>query len=266
MTPLLSLMSRAEAWPTQHPPVLLGLSILLLLALLILLPPSFPSHPGLHLLGSPWRPAVSQGGGLSQEGCTSGAQAHPPISSILQLHPTADMVGPAELHRGSFHLLPSLVHWEANMAIFIPAKCSCSCRQERNTLPGWEEGGKVGQVGGHHEVGWGSPSPPSPQCRTWGTQLTCSLVTAPFLSRQESWASCQDSQTLSLSLLGKSATSSPECSSGHWGPGVCKMPGWEQPTAGHCCLSAARTGPASACRLGPRQGPAAGALHEETSQ
>lgn len=71
-----------------------------------------------------------------------------PISSILWVHPTADVVGPAELHGGSFHLLPSLVHWEANMAIFIPAKCSCSCRQARDVLPDWGEGGKLGGLVG----------------------------------------------------------------------------------------------------------------------
>lgn len=59
-----------------------------------------------------------------------------PISRILWVHPAADMVGPAELHGRSFHLLPSPVHWEANMAIFIPAKCSGSCRQARDALPG----------------------------------------------------------------------------------------------------------------------------------
>lgn len=146
MPPLLSLMSGAGAQPARGPPAPLGLSILLLRALPVLLPSS-PSHPWLHLFGSPWGPAVSQGGNLGQEGCVSGAQAHPPHLQHPGMNPQ-DVAGPAELHGGSFHLLPSPVHGEANMAIFIPAKCSCSCRQVRDALPGWGEEGKLGGLVG----------------------------------------------------------------------------------------------------------------------
>lgn len=95
--PLQCLLCLARLLPAQGLPAPLGLSILLLL------PPSFPSHPWPHLIDGPWGPAVSRGGRLSWEGCVSCAEAHLPH---LQ-HPAADVVGPAELHGGSFHLLPS---------------------------------------------------------------------------------------------------------------------------------------------------------------
>ena len=71
-----------------------------------------------------------------------------PIPSTLRVRPAADVAGPAELRRGSFHLLPFSVHREANVAIFIPAKCSCSCRQARDALPGWGEGPRLGGLVG----------------------------------------------------------------------------------------------------------------------
>lgn len=138
------------------------------------------------------------------------------------------------------------------MLLFLQASERCFARLGR--------GGKAGWVGGYHGVGWGSPrarltEPMPPQCRKQAMQLASSLATASFLSRHKGWASCQDSQPLSLSLLGKNATSSPKCSSEHWEPRVCRTPGWEQPTAGCCCLCAAGTGPVPAHLPRPRQGP-----------
>lgn len=132
--PLLSLTSKAGAWPAHRPPALLGLSILLLPGPLNLPPPTSPPHAQPHFLGHPWGPAVSQGSGL---GALSDPRPSSPTAfTFLGVHPAM----PSRAALGSFHLLPSLVHWEANMAIFIPAKCSCSGRQTRDALPGWERG------------------------------------------------------------------------------------------------------------------------------
>lgn len=92
----------ARAQPAWGHPVLLGLSILLLLSLPVLLPPSSPSHPQPHLLSSPWAPAVSQGGSLGQEGCVNGAQAHSPHLQHPMGSSHCRCGGPSRAARGKF--------------------------------------------------------------------------------------------------------------------------------------------------------------------
>lgn len=92
------------------------------------------------------------------------------------------------------------------------------------------------------------------------------LVTAPFLRRHEGWASCQDSQDLSLSLLGKNVTSSPKCFSGHWETGSAGCRGGSSPLPPAAAfLRQEGVWSLPAC-LDPGKGAAAGAPGAEMAQ
>lgn len=131
--PPLILTNKAGARPAHRSPALLGLSILLL-------PDSSTSllQPLHHVLGYIFSAALGDQQ-CPREGdwehCVIRAQAHPPTSPSSG-RSCYGCGKPSRAAQGSFHLLPSLVHWEANMAIFILVKCSCSGRQARDALPG----------------------------------------------------------------------------------------------------------------------------------
>lgn len=197
----------------------------------------------------------------------SGAQAHPPH---LQ-HPTGSSHcrrgGPSRSCTGEVFTFchPRSIGRQtwlflSQLSAPVPAgkrEMLCQAGERGGSWAGWWVlWGRMGQPPGQADT---AHPPCSVESGGGDGQLACSLVTAPFLSRHEGWASCQDSQPLSLSLLGKYATSSPKRSSRHWERGVCRMLGWEQPTAGCCCCrSAAGTGPVPARPPGPRQGPCCG--------
>lgn len=158
MPPLLSLMSRAGAWRAQRPPALLGLSILLLLALPIPLPPSFPLHPG---VASTWQPLGTSGIpgrwpqlGVLHEWCPGSCASSPASCSFIPLQTWwAQQSCTGEVFTFCHPLSIGRQTWLflSQLSAPVPAgkrEILCQAGERR---------GKVGQVGGYHGVGWGSP-------------------------------------------------------------------------------------------------------------